>query len=82
MTEQKRDLVLSDVLSQLDETHHQLIDYLQSVPAEHFTRETRFRHRLRLDTYSHYPLHARAIRQWRELTQTRHLMPAEDHLSH
>ena len=30
------------------------------------TRETRFRRRLRLDTYSHYPKHARAIREWRE----------------
>jgi hypothetical protein len=66
MVEQKRDTALSDVLRQLDETHRQLLDYLQSVPEEHFTRETRFRHRLRLDTYSHYPLHARAIREWRE----------------
>ena len=66
MAEQKRDIALSDVLRQLDETHRRLIDYLQSVPEEHFTRETRFRHRLRLDTYSHYPQHARAIREWRE----------------
>ena len=66
MAEQKRDMALSDVLRQLDETHRRLIDSLQSVPEEHFTRETRFRHRLRLDTYSHYPLHARAIREWRE----------------
>src|SRR5947199_6656913 len=66
MTEQKRDLALSDVLKQLDETHRRLIDYIRSMPEEHFTRETRFRHRLRLDTYSHYPLHARAIREWRE----------------
>ena len=66
MTAQKRGLALSDVLRQLDETHHGLINYLQSVPEEHFTQETRFRHRLRLDTYSHYPLHARAIQQWRE----------------
>jgi hypothetical protein len=66
MTEQKRSLALSEVLSQLDETHRRLIDYIQSVPEEYFTRETRFRHRLRLDTYSHYPLHARAIQQWRE----------------
>ena len=64
--EQKREMALSDVLRQLDETHSRLIDYLQSVPQEHFTRETRFRHRLRLDTYSHYPLHARAIQEWRE----------------
>ena len=66
MTEQKRGLALSDVLRQLDETHRRLIDYIRSVPEEHFTRETRFRHRLRLETYSHYVLHARAIREWRE----------------
>ena len=66
MTEQKRGLALSDVLRQLDETHRRLIDYIRSVPEEHFTRETRFRHRLRLDTYSHYPKHAKAIREWRE----------------
>jgi hypothetical protein len=65
-TEQKRSLSLSEILRQLDETHRRLIDYIQSVPEEHYTRETRFRHRLRLDTYSHYPLHAHAIRQWRE----------------
>ena len=66
MTEQKRGLALSDVLRQLDETHRRLIDYIRSVPEEHFTQETRFRHRLRLDTYSHYPKHAKAIREWRE----------------
>src|SRR3989442_1329201 len=66
MTEQKRGLALSDVLRQLDETHRRLIDYIRSVPEEHYTRETRFRHRLRLDTYSHYPKHAKAIREWRE----------------
>ena len=66
MTEQKRDLSLSDVLRQLDETHRRLIDYVQSAPEEQFTRETRFRRRLRLDTYSHYPKHAKAIRKWLE----------------
>jgi hypothetical protein len=66
MTEQKRSLSLSDVLRQLDETHRRLIDYVQSAPEEPFTRETPFRRRLRLDTYSHYPKHAKAIREWRE----------------
>jgi hypothetical protein len=66
MTEQKRRLTLSDALKQLDETHGRLIDYIRSVPEEYFTRETRFRHRLRLDTYGHYPMHAKAIREWRE----------------
>jgi hypothetical protein len=65
-TEQKRGLSLSDVLRQLDEVHARLIAYLQSVPEEQFTRETPFRHRLRLDTYSHYPLHAAMIQEWRE----------------
>jgi hypothetical protein len=66
MTEQKRGLSLSDVLRQLDETHRRLIAYVQSAPEEQFTRETSFRRRLRLDTYSHYPKHAKAIREWRE----------------
>ena len=66
MAEQKRGLALSEVQRQLDETHRRLLDYIRSVPKEHFARETRFRHRLRLDTYSHYPKHAKAIRQWRE----------------
>jgi hypothetical protein len=66
MTEQKRSLSLAEVLKQLDETHRRLIDYVQSVPDERITRETRWRRRLRLDTYSHYPIHARAIRAWRE----------------
>jgi hypothetical protein len=65
-TEQKRTLSLSEVLRQLDETHRKLVDYVGSLPEEQFTRETPFRHRLRLDTYSHYPLHTRMIRQWRE----------------
>jgi hypothetical protein len=65
-TEQKRDHSLHGVLRQLDETHYRLIGYLQSVPEEQFTRETRFRRRLRLDTYSHYPLHAKMIWEWRE----------------
>lgn len=64
--EQKRGLSLSEVLRQLDETHRRLIEYVQSAPEEMFTRETRFRRRLRLDTYSHYPEHTRMIREWRE----------------
>jgi hypothetical protein len=69
-TARKRTLPLSEILRQLDATHQQLIDYLKRVPEEQFTTETRFRHRLRLDTYSHYPLHARMIRDWRERAAT------------
>jgi hypothetical protein len=39
---------------------------VKSVPEDQFTRETRFRRRLRLDTYRHYPQHAAAIRTWRK----------------
>jgi hypothetical protein len=43
-----------------------LIDYIDHAPDELLTRETRFRRRLRLDTYGQYPKHAKAIRAWRE----------------
>jgi hypothetical protein len=66
MTERKRCLSLSEVLRQQDDTHRRLIDFIQRAPEDQLTRETRFRHRLRLDTYSHYPEHAEAIRKWRE----------------
>jgi hypothetical protein len=66
MTEQKRSLSLSEVRAQLAATHGRLADFIQSAPEHQVISETRFRHRLRLDTYSHYPLHAAAIRQWRE----------------
>jgi hypothetical protein len=66
MTKKFQEMSLADVLRQLDETHRQLIAYVQSAPEEQFTRDTRFRRRLRLDTYSHYPIHAKAIQEWRE----------------
>lgn len=65
-TEEKRGLSLPEVLRQLDDTHGRLIDFVQRTPEAQFTRDTRFRRRLRLDTYSHYPKHAVAIREWRE----------------
>jgi hypothetical protein len=65
MMEQKRGLPLGEVRKQLNETHARLVAYLHSVPEALFTEETRFRRRLRLDTYSHYPLHTKAILEWR-----------------
>ena len=65
MMEQKERLSLSVVRRQLDGTHRRLIDFLQRAPEDQLSRETRFRRRLRLDTYGHYPQHAGAIRQWR-----------------
>jgi hypothetical protein len=65
MTEQKAGLSLAAVRQQLRETHHRLIDYIQRAPEDQLGHQSRFRRRLRLDTYGHYPLHAEAIRQWR-----------------
>lgn len=66
MTKQKEGLSLSEVLRQLNDTHGRLIEFIENTPEDQFRSETRFRHRLRLDTYSHYPKHAEAIRKWRE----------------
>jgi len=66
MTELKRGLSLSEVLQQQQDTHRRLIEFIQQAPEDQFIRETRFRRRLRLDTYGHYSEHAERIRQWRE----------------
>lgn len=65
-TEQKRTLSLAGVLQQRNDIHQGLIDFIESVPDDQLGGETRFRRRLRLDTYGHYPKHASAIRRWRE----------------
>jgi hypothetical protein len=65
MTERMHGTSLAEVRQQMEETHARLVEYLQGAPEEQFTTETRFRRRLRLDTYSHYPIHAEAIRLWR-----------------
>jgi hypothetical protein len=67
-SERRRGLPLAEVLSQSETTHERLVSFLEGVAEEQFTRDTPFRHRLRLDTYSHYPLHARMIREWRAKT--------------
>lgn len=66
MIEQTRGQSLDDVRRRLDDTHRRLIEFIQSAPADQLRGDTRARRRLRLDTYGHYPLHAAAIRDWRE----------------
>lgn len=66
MAEQKSMLSLPEVLRQRNEVHRRLVDFIESVPEDQIARETRFRRRLRLDTYGHYTKHARAIRRWRD----------------
>jgi hypothetical protein len=66
MIEQKRGLSLAEVRRNMEDAHRRLIAFIQSAPADQFKGDTRARRRLRLDTYGHYPLHATAIRDWRE----------------
>ena len=66
MVEQRRAVSLAEVLRHQDETHQRLIDVIRQMPEEEIVRETRARRRLRLDTYSHYPIHTTAIMEWRE----------------
>ncbi|HEX6534043.1 MAG TPA: DinB family protein [Gemmatimonadaceae bacterium] len=65
MTEERRALSLAEVLRRRDEVHERLVRYIERAPDDQLERETRFRRRLRLDTYGHYPKHAAAIREWR-----------------
>jgi hypothetical protein len=66
MREEKSGLTLAEVRRELDDTHRRLVAFIKSVPEDYFRGETPFRRRLRLDTYSHYPKHANAIRSWRK----------------
>src|SRR4051794_11723350 len=50
---------------QHDDVYARLLAYARAAPEELYKRDTRFRRRLRLDTYGHYPKHAWAIREWR-----------------
>jgi hypothetical protein len=65
MTDRKKGLSFREVLRQQEDTHRSLVAYIERVPEDQLRSETRFRRRLRYDTYSHYPIHAAAIRKWR-----------------
>lgn len=65
-TQEARARSLEEVLRRFDDVHRRLVEYIAQAPEEQFTTETRFRRRIRLDTYGHYPHHTQAIRRWRE----------------
>lgn len=72
MVDRKRVLSLAEVQAERDATHRRLVDFLQTIPEDQIATETRFRRRLRLDTYGHYPKHTEAILRWRgKRTQSR-----------
>jgi len=65
MTDRNKSLSFREVLRQQEETHRRLVGYIERAPQDQLRSGTRFRRRLRLDTYGHYPIHAAAIRKWR-----------------
>jgi hypothetical protein len=64
-TEKKKDLPLAEVFRQQAAAHRRVVAAIERAPDEALASESRFRRRLRLDTYGHYPGHTEAIRRWR-----------------
>ena len=58
-------LSLTQARDALQRSHRRLLEFIATVPESWFETETRFRHRLRLDTWGHYPEHTEAILAWR-----------------
>lgn len=66
MTVKRSHLTVEEVLQQHNEVHEHLLAYVRAAPEELWARETKFRRRLRLDTFGHYPVHTNAIKAWRQ----------------
>lgn len=66
MTERKRGLPLADILKEQQKMHRRLLAYVSTLPDEVFATDTKARRRIRLDCYGHYPIHAKAIREWKK----------------
>ena len=66
MTARRKDLSLAGLLRRQAAVHRQVVRLIERAPEDELASGSRFRRRLRLDTYGHYPKHAEAIRRWRE----------------
>ncbi len=61
----KKDLPLAEVFRQQAAVHRRLVALIERTPEKELASGTRFRNRLRLDTYGHYAGHTAAILRWR-----------------
>jgi hypothetical protein len=61
----KKDLSLAEVFRQQAAVHRRVVALIERTPEGELASGTRFRNRLRLDTYGHYAGHAAAILRWR-----------------
>ena len=57
---------IDDLHARLVQAHREVLAFLDEVEEHLFNQETRFRRRLRWDTYGHYPEHTRQVLEWRE----------------
>ncbi len=69
MTVKRSHLTLAEVLQQHEDVHARLVAYVTEAPEDLYAGDSKFRRRLRLDTYGHYPVHTNAIRAWREANE-------------
>jgi hypothetical protein len=65
MTEKKKGLSLAEVFRQQAAAHRRVVRLIERTPDDQLAGGSRWRRRLRLDTYGHYPGHTEAIRRWR-----------------
>jgi hypothetical protein len=65
VTARKKDLPLAEVFRQQAAVHRRLVALIKRASEDQLGSETRFRRRLRLDTYGHYAVHTAAIMRWR-----------------
>jgi hypothetical protein len=65
MSSRKKDLPLAEVFRQQAAVHRRLVALIERTPEKELASGTRFRNRLRLDTYGHYAGHTAAILRWR-----------------
>jgi hypothetical protein len=66
MGAKKKDLPLAEALRQQAAVHRRVVALIERAPEEELASGTRFRNRLRLDTYGHYAVHTAAIVAWRK----------------
>jgi hypothetical protein len=71
MTDRKKGLPLAEVLRQQAAVHRRVVALIERAPEDQLASETRFRRRLRLDTYGHYAGHTAAILRWRRQRESR-----------
>jgi hypothetical protein len=65
MSAKKKDLPLAEVFRQQAAVHRRVVALIERTPEKELASGTRFRNRLRLDTYGHYAGHTAAILRWR-----------------